>query len=452
MTGNSKDSGSALGNIDANNTSLSDDDSDDFFMDNSFDEIDNNQSDDSNERNVIVESKITDSQPFHLSLPSSEDEDKNISQRSLSDSESASSANIVKPKSDKPSGRTRGRSVIKESVVEIDSSESKTKKKEYPHRSRSRSKSSVRSISPEQKYKRQKNSLLNTYDENDDFFKELAKEAKKTTSISKESTPDQPKRVYNIKFFSKLEGTINKAVQVKVLGKYEFSRILPAALDGLMKSYKIPKVMKDIYKEENVTLYWNNAKLLKFMTCNSLHIPQDFENEISDIDITIVSKEYEKNFEATLESKLKEEETALFAKERQEMEMKLEKKRNEREESEFREFEFELRNVEETEELKANETFMNEHSLREGNSVKENNGGNEKVMKIALMGQDNKKIYVNVRNSTPFFKVAEYYRIQKQLPQKARIKLLFDHDELNLNECIADQDMEDEDMVDVIVE
>ncbi|CAI1848928.1 hypothetical protein SEUBUCD650_0B04690 [Saccharomyces eubayanus] len=457
MTANSKDSSVALSNIDAVNTSISDDDSDDFFMDNSFDENDYNQSDDSNERNVIIDSKVTDSQPLHLSLSASEEEDKNVNQQSLSDSESssesASSANIIKLKSDKPSGRTRGRSMIKESVVEIESSGSRQNNNKYHHRSRSRSKSSIRSLSPEQKYKRQKNSLLNAYDENDDFFKELAKEAKKTTSMSKDSTPDQPKRVYNIKFFSKLEGTINKAVQVKVLGKYEFSKILPAALDGLMKSYKIPKVMKDIYKVENVTLYWNNAKLLNFMTCNSLHIPQDFENEISDIDITVVSKEYEKNFEATLESKLKEEETAMFAKERQEMEMKLEKKRNEREESEFREFEFELRNVKETEELKATETIMNEPSLREDNLIKENkNGDNEKVMKIALMGQDNKKIYVNVRNSTPFFKVAEYYRIQKQLPQKAKIKLLFDHDELNLNECIADQDMEDEDMVDVIVE
>ena len=43
-------------------------------------------------------------------------------------------------------------------------------------------------------------------------------------------------------------------------------------------------------------------------------------------------------------------------------------------------------------------------------------------------------------------------RIQKQLPQKTRVKLLFDHDELDMNECIADQDMEDEDMVDVIID
>lgn len=35
---------------------------------------------------------------------------------------------------------------------------------------------------------------------------------------------------------------------------------------------------------------------------------------------------------------------------------------------------------------------------------------------------------------------------------KDEVKLLFDHDELDMNECIADQDMEDEDMVDVIID
>ena len=209
--------------------------------------------------------------------------------------------------------------------------------------------------------------------------------------------------------------------------------------------------MKDIYKVENVTLYWKNAKLLDFMTCNSLHIPQDFENEVSDIDVTIVSKEYEKNFEASLESKLKEEEAALLVKEHEEIERKLERKRNEQEESEYREFEFELRNVKEKQERTENETVINIKNLQEDDNLLENNSDSEKVMKIALRGQDNKKIYVNVRRSTPFSKVAEYYRIQKQLPQKARIKLLFDHDKLDMHECIADQDMEDEDMIDVII-
>lgn len=455
MISNSKSTSEPSINLDSDNASFSDDNSDDFFMDNSFDVDEIDHCAGSNRRSVIVDSKVTESSPHHStsSLRDSEDDDANQRYQLLnrSSSENVNTENITERKQDKPSGRTRGRSMMKESLVAISSPESNLSEDKRLPRSRSRSSSSIRSISPAGKYKRQKSSLLYTYDENDDFFKELAKEANKNTSISKESTPGQRKRVYNIKFLSKLEGTINKAVQVKVLGKYEFSKILPAALDGLMKSYKIPKVMKDIYKVENVTLYWNNAKLLNFMTCNSLHIPQDFENEISDIDVTIVSKEYEKNFEATLESKLKEEETALLIKERQEIERKLEKKRNEQEESEYREFESELRNVEETQEMKENETVIDTKRLQGDDRLSGNNSDREKVMKIALMGQDNKKIYVNVRRSTPFSKVAEYYRIQKQLPQKTCIRLLFDHDELNMDECIADQDMEDEDMVDVVI-
>ncbi|CAI4058998.1 hypothetical protein SKDZ_04G5610 [Saccharomyces kudriavzevii ZP591] len=444
--------------LDSDNTSISGD-SDDFFMENSFDEDEIDHSDESNRQNVIVDSKVSVSSSRYLSLGSSDEEDDDINQRSQShnrsSSESLDGRKLIKCRPEKPSDRTRGRSMTKDSAVETSAPESTNEAKRlhgFTSRSRSRSRSSIRSVSPERKHKRQKCSLVDIYDENDDFFKELAKEAKKMTTISKEPTPEQPKRVYNIKFLSKLEGTINKAVQVKVLGKYEFSRILPAALDGLVKSYKIPKVMISIYKVGNVTLYWNNAKLLNFMTCNSLNISQDFENEISDIDVTIVSKEYEKNFEATLESKLKEDEAALLVKQRQEIERKLEKKRNEQEESEYREFEFELRNVKETQELEENEIIINTKPLQGNNSLKGNNGDTEKVIKLALMGQDNKKIHVNVRNSTPLFKVAEYYRIQKRLPQKARIRLLFDHDELNMSECVADQDMEDEDMIDVIVD
>lgn len=78
---------------------------------------------------------------------------------------------------------------MKESVVEINSSESDLDEDKNFPRSRSRSRSSIRSISPAGKYKRQKSSLLYTYDENDDFFKELAKEAKKAPLFLKNRHP-----------------------------------------------------------------------------------------------------------------------------------------------------------------------------------------------------------------------------------------------------------------------
>ncbi|CAI4379567.1 CMF_collapsed_G0013400.mRNA.1.CDS.1 [Saccharomyces cerevisiae] len=64
------------------------------------------------------------------------------------------------------------------------------------------------------------------------------------------------------------------------------------------------------------------------------------------------------------------------------MERKLEKKRNEQEESEYREFESELKNVEETQEIKENDTVMNTKLLQEGGSFSGNSSSMEEVMRI----------------------------------------------------------------------
>ena len=274
------------------------------------------------------------------------------------------------------------------------------------------------------------------------------------TDRSKEATPDkQPKRVYSIRFLSQLDGTINKTVQVKVLGKFQFVKILPPTLEGLIKSYSIPTVLQKFYKVDNVTLYWNNTKLLNFMTCNSLNIPQAFENEVTNVDIVIMSKEKEIENENELRKKLLLEEKAAQMKLDLEKEREKEGEKNKPKESKNTEYakaiaEFE-KELKDATELKDSQVHGGEN---DGN-MNIDGSDNEKssIMKIALVGHDNKKIYVNVRNSTPFSKLAEYYRLQKQLPQAAKIQLMFDHDELNLEETVGDQDMEDEDMIEVVI-
>ncbi|CCD23593.1 Esc2p NDAI_0B05600 [Naumovozyma dairenensis CBS 421] len=322
-------------------------------------------------------------------------------------------------------------------------------------RSRSSSLSSTRSFSPIRKTPKLSSTLQMEPDENDEFFKEIAKEAKKIPSLTKESTPDKlPKRIYNIRFISKLDGTMNKCVQVKVLGKFQFQKILPAALTGLIKAYSIPSVLQKYYSVDNVSLYWNHAKLLDFMTCNSLNIPQAFENEVTNVDIELISKDDEiENEKAITEKLLKDEREVSLkleaAKKEKEIQEKLAKElaKEEKENEVFEEFEHELENVSE---LKTNGYDADASTVNEANELALEEG-NADVMKIALVGQDNKKIHVNVRGTTPFSKVAEYYRIQKQLPQNAKIKLVFDHEELSLYETIEDQDMEDDDMIEVVI-
>ncbi|CCF58538.1 hypothetical protein KAFR_0E03870 [Kazachstania africana CBS 2517] len=294
----------------------------------------------------------------------------------------------------------------------------------------SASRSSSRSPSPPAK--RQKSFISETAedsDENDDFFKELATVAQKKSVTGTESAAKRPKRIYNIRFISKLDGSINKSVKVKVLGKFPFSKILPAALKGLIDAYKIPSIMSEIYDVENVGLYWNNAKLLNFMTCDSLSIPLAFENEISNVDILIVSKEFGEKLEKLDQMKTLQEEAKL---ERQEEIKDV----DEGDDFVLKEFEAELRDV-----APSNANL----------SLDTDGEDSEPLMKLALMGQDNKKIYVNVRSSTQISKLVEYYKKQKNLARNVKVKLLFDHDELDLNETVGDQDMEDEDMIDVVV-
>lgn len=314
-------------------------------------------------------------------------------------------------------------------------------------------------------------------DENDDFFKELesmtapamndeitattttadgngksieenaaltneAAQSSDTLASRSPSIPvvhSNPKRVYKIRFLSKLEGTINKSVQVKVLGKYSFEKILPPALAGLVKAFKVPQIMKNYYDPENVSLYRNESmKLLNFMNCNSLNIPQSFENEISDVEIVLVPKDKEEEYEKEWNDKIFEEKDPVI-------DSTTESESNKATESKNTQFEQQFED-----ELK-----YNDNSIQTTSDINldesETPSVDEPLMKIALLGNDNKKLYVNVRKSTPFSKLVDYYRIQKQLPQSKKIILSFDHDELDLNECVNDQDMEDEDVIDVIV-
>lgn len=284
-------------------------------------------------------------------------------------------------------------------------------------------------------------------DETDAFFKELSKKATPSNSNLKSdgdnSVKSSPKRIYNIRFLSKLEGTIDRSVRVKVLGKFTFAKIIPSALQGLKKAYKIPKVMKNIYDPANVMLYWNNAKLLDFMTCNSLNIKQEFENEISNVDILLVSSEKGKEMEVLS----KEEWMKHTAEASQKLE---EEQKNENADDTantdlvIEEFEKELQDITAT--INVENTSDNNNDALD---VSDEN--NDDIMKISLVGQDNKKLYVNVRTTTPLIKLVNYYRTQKKLPQKSVLNLSFDDEKLDLKHNVGDYDIEDEDMIEVVL-
>ncbi|GAV50193.1 hypothetical protein ZYGR_0U00490 [Zygosaccharomyces rouxii] len=405
--------------------SFSDDDDDDFFMGNIGD---------ANDESPPIENVYVDAEP------------RNKDQQKLdktSDNEEEDSDSSDEPIQNKRKSEAVSDAESDDNVIVLDSSESdEDNAKPSPRNRRTRitrnsSKTTgvvpSRSPTPPRRTKRSRTTpnIANNFlepDENDEFFKQIAKDFNHTPLGTRETTPEQPRRIYNVRFLSKLDGSIDKAVQIKVLGKYDFASMLPSVLNGFIREYKIPNVMKKIYSQENVTLYWKTAKLLNFMTCNSLKIPQAFENEISDIDITVIPKEKENEFEQMINSRLLEDEqNPPDTAETGNLDARVE------------EFEKELKNV---------DNSTTNHETTELIDLEDE--GDTDLMKIALVGEDNKKIFVNVRNTTILTKVAEYYRIKKKLPKDINIKLIFDHEELNLNESIGDQDMEDEDMIEVL--
>ncbi|CAL9730789.1 protein Esc2p [Monosporozyma unispora] len=447
---------------------MSSSDSDDDFFNVAQSEADYNF----DEANVLIQSKTQLSTNLNLSkntplsngpLERSSSEESLVSLRKTDTEkkiESAKKDDTITTMEDKSleRGRTRTRS-------EFISSSSSSSEDYGLERSRSNS--------LDLEHKRPKR-ITTEPDENDDFFRELEKMSSPTTTnsvtnlateldkekfsdldinSSSETTPltasrsssipmihSNPKRIYKIRFLSKLEGTINKSVQVKVLGKYTFEKILPPALAGLIKAFKVPSIMKKFYEPNNVSLYRNESmKLLKFMNCNSLNIPQSFENEISDVEIVLVSKDNEKEYEKEINDKIFEDKDSIA-------DSTTESTLNKNKSIGLDKLQFEQQFEDE---LKDNETSVNATGINLESS--EMADIDEPLMKIALLGHDNKKLYVNVRNSTPFSKLVDYYRIQKQLPQSKKIILSFDHDDLDLNECVKDQDMEDEDVIDVIV-
>lgn len=239
-----------------------------------------------------------------------------------------------------------------------------------------------------------------------------------------------PQKLYNVKLLSRLDGAMGKVVHVPVLGRDEFKSILQSVLDGTVKDFDLFNNLEKRYTVDDVTLYWNNAKLLKFMTCDSLRIERASEDEIAQVEITMVPQEREQEHEDRLRSNLMRLETASR--------------------SVSYDNSVEVKESESLEYQETDKTIDRSDDSKDLIPVDHNNEPNYGAIKIALVGQDNKRLYVQVRPSTTFFKVAEYYKLHKPLPANAQIKLIFDHEELDLSGTIAEQDMENDDMIEVL--
>lgn len=248
-------------------------------------------------------------------------------------------------------------------------------------------------------------------------------------------------KIFNLMFLSKLEGTVDRAIQLKVLGKYDFASLLESVLERVVEEFKIPYPVMHQYTVDNVTLYWNGGKLLKFMTCDSLKISNIDNNEVTEIEVTMVSKSDEERFEEEERARLLRVEKEAMSKAKLPTTFEADPSDDNGE-------------ADCSIEIIEMDDSSRESEMKEGSKLAPVDLEDEdelEVIKLALVGQDNARLYVNVRRSTPFSKVAEYYKLHKPLPMEVKLNLYFDHEKLDLNETVGDQELEDEDMLEVVI-
>ncbi|AET40265.1 Esc2p Ecym_5524 [Eremothecium cymbalariae DBVPG len=314
-------------------------------------------------------------------------------------------------------------------------------------RSRSRSLSSD-SLSPVRPAKRSRN-VEHSQEESDTnkFLAEIEQEAERASSLhnngslknGSSNNKEIGTNIYNVGFISKLEGSTNKRINVRITGKKKFSAFLPIALKTFVKEYKIAASLHDKYQIDNVKIYREGVEIFKFMTCDSFNIAEAYASSSIDIEVYIVPNELASEFEIQWKQKI---ETKMKRVSISASPVDLDSDGIEFGNDDFR--------VNEYEKDLANARSLDETEIQYSNQISKPDDGNE-LIKVVLLGSDNKKVYVNVKPTTTFEKLAEHYRRIKKLPPTTKLILSFDHDDIDPSNTIFSAAIEDDDIVEVSV-
>ncbi|AGO12591.1 AaceriAER251Wp [[Ashbya] aceris (nom. inval.)] len=243
-------------------------------------------------------------------------------------------------------------------------------------------------------------------------------------------------RVYNVGFISRIEGSRNRRVNVKVTGQKQFAAFLSVALAAFSKQHTIRKALKPKYQADQVKIYREGVEVFKFMTCDSFNIEEPYNGSPTDIEVYIVPVEEAETFEQEWKRKFEERVRMLSNSSFLEAVDGIEEDKDDFLVNEYEKALVNARSLDET-----------ELAVREGTPADESS----QLLKIVLLGSDNKKVHIHVRPTTTFSKVAEHYRVAKELTATVQLTLMFDHEEIDLDDTISDIDIEDGDIIEVVV-
>ncbi|SCU79795.1 LADA_0B03202g1_1 [Lachancea dasiensis] len=268
-------------------------------------------------------------------------------------------------------------------------------------------------------------------DEDEQFFKDLAREAGRTTSTAKPDSPAAVNRVFNLKFTSILEGTVGKKVNAKVKGTHAFDEIIPVALNLILKEYNVPTELRHRYDPTKVSVYRNDVKLPNFMTCNALPVPLHDGAEIKEVSLCLVASDKEKEYEMKCEESKREDDTSFTA--------------NDLLNANSKGQEFT------TGPSSDDHQFMKPGTVEilDDESEPEESCETSGTVHVVLMAKGNDKLHVNAHKDTTFDKLILHYREQKNLSAEVQISFFFDNERISPTSRVRSWDLEDEDIVEV---
>ncbi|CEP60668.1 Esc2p LALA0_S01e16248g [Lachancea lanzarotensis] len=264
-------------------------------------------------------------------------------------------------------------------------------------------------------------------DEDEQFFKELAREAGRSASTVEKSPSLPVNHIFNIRFTSHLEGSMDKTVKLKVNGFHTFTQILPLALNLLLKEHNVNKELRHHYQSDKVSIYRGGVKILDFMTCNSLQVSTDPDIKFIEYSLTLVPKVSEEDYKTTLEKK-NQSETSLLA----------DDPTVDANDTSFFSGDDDVYNSQNSE---SNHIYILDDDLSPEDQAS--------TTRIALMAKNNEKTHVNVHQDTSVATLSNHFRSVHNVPAERHIDLYFDNEKLAPSQLTRELDLEDEDIIEV---
>ncbi|EMG49774.1 ESC2 Protein ESC2 [Candida maltosa Xu316] len=289
-------------------------------------------------------------------------------------------------------------------------------------------------------------------EESDEELKELLKLRNIKSNSATEKSPEiynfdpenEKKRKYVVKISSKLPTPDNQVLEVDfgTKGMKSFEKILKAAVGYFKKvlATKLSPIYLLRYTPEAVSLVWVEGKTLiqPFYTPRTLRIPPpgEFNPLIEDIEkvapttihVFLIPVEYNTTFtEIYPEFKASKQSNMIPDPEPEPVEVQEESSSSDDDEEEF-----------------ATNPIVEQPAPVE--EEKEN------TFVIGMKGKDNKRLEVKVSPETKLRNLVSYYLKQKGINDDgSNVKLIFDDEELDLNETIGDTEIEEDFEIQVII-